>query len=112
MKAMIVAASGRVGSTKKIKPSAGLGANETTPQTIPIITASPRARAVASTVPATSVGRAARTPIFHTVRHLLIPRPSDASIQPRGTARRPSEKTATITGAIITVRISTPAARP
>ena len=67
---------------------------------------------MASTVPATSAGRAVRTPIFQTVRHRLTPSASDASSQPRGTARRPSEKIATMIGAIITVRITTPASRP
>ena len=70
-------------------------------ETIASITASPSARAVASTVPATSAGRAVRTPIFQNVRQRLMPRPSEPSSQPRGTARRPSTKTATISGAII-----------
>ena len=108
---MIVAASGREGSKKKISPSAGLGANPTLPETMLSITASPSARAVASTVPATSAGRAVRTPTFQNVRQRLTPRASDPSSQPRGTARSPSAKIAIMIGAIITVRITTAASR-
>ena len=108
---MIVGASGREGSTKKISPSAGFGAKPTEPETIASITASPIARAVASTVPATIAGRAVRTAIFQNVRQRLTPSASEPSSQPGGTARRPSQKIEIISGAIITVRISTAASR-
>ena len=75
------------------------------------ITASPSALAVASTVPAISAGRAVLTPTFQNVRQRLIPSASDPSSQPRGTARSPSQKTAIMIGATITVRITTAASR-
>ena len=75
------------------------------------VTASPTARAVASTVPAISAGRAVLTATFQNVRHGLTPRASDPSIQPRGTARSPSAKSAIMIGAIITARITTAASR-
>ena len=76
------------------------------------MTASPSARAVASTVPATIAGRAVRTAIFQKVRQRLTPIASEPSIQRGGTARRPSEKIEIMIGAIITVRIRTAASRP
>ena len=76
------------------------------------ITDSPSARAVASTVPATSAGRAVRTATFQNVRQRLTPSASEPSSQSRGTARRPSAKIAIMIGAIITVRIRTAAIRP
>src|SRR5712671_3564708 len=108
---MIVGARGREGSKKKIDPSNGFGANPTPPETIASITASPSARAVASTVPATIAGRALRTAIFQKVRQRLIPIASEPSIQPLRTDRRPSLKIEIISGAIITVSTRTPAAR-
>ena len=75
------------------------------------ITDSPSARAVASTVPATSAGRAVRTAIFQNVRQRLTPSASEPSSQPRGTDRRPSAKIAIMIGEIITVRITTAASR-
>ncbi len=95
----------------KISPSAGLGAKATEPETIASITASPIARAVASTVPATIAGRAVRTAIFQVVRQRLTPSASEPSSQPGRTERSPSEKIETISGAIIRVRISTAASR-
>src|SRR6476620_1484329 len=92
IRVMIVGASGLEGSTKKISPSAGLGAKPTEPETIASITASPKALAVARTVPATIAGRAVRTAIFQKERHRLMPIASDPSSQLAGTARRPSEK--------------------
>ena len=87
----------------KIRPSAGLGAKPTEPEIIASITASPIARATASTVPATIAGRALRTPIFQVVRQRLTPSASEPSSQPGLTERRPSVKIETISGAIITV---------
>ena len=66
----------------KIRPSAGLGAKATEPETIASITASPIARATASTVPATIAGRAVRTAIFQVVRQRLTPSASEPSSQP------------------------------
>src|SRR4051794_29756423 len=97
---MIVGARGREGSKRKIVPSKGFGAKPTPPETIASITASPRARAVASTVPATIAGRALRTPIFQKVRQRLIPIASEPSIHPFRTDRRPSLKIEIISGAI------------
>src|SRR4051794_16893902 len=107
----IVGASGREGSKKKISPSAGLGAKPTDPETIASITDSPIALATARTVPATIAGRALRTAIFHIVRQRLTPSAREPSSQPGLTARRPSAKIETISGAIITVRIRTAANR-
>ena len=101
----IVADRPREGSTKKISPSAGFGANPTDPETMASITASPIARAVARTVPAISAGRAVLTPTFQNVRQRLTPSASEPSSQPRGTDRRPSQKIAIMIGAIITVRM-------
>ena len=83
----------------------------TEPDTIASITASPSARAVASTVPAISAGRAVFATIFQNVRQRFTPRASEPSIHVRGTERSPSTNTAVISGAIITVRISTAAIR-
>ena len=74
-------------------------------------TASPSARAVASTVPAISAGRAARTATFQKVRQRLTPSASDPSSHPRGTARRPSEKSEIMIGEIISVSSTTAASR-
>ena len=52
-----------------------------------------------------------RTAIFQVVRQRLTPSASEPSSQPGRTERRPSEKIETISGAIITVRISTAASR-
>ena len=107
----IDAASPRDGSKKKISPSNGFGAKPTEPETMPSITDSPSARAVASTVPATSAGRADSTAIFQKVRQRLTPSASEPSSQLRGTDRRPSAKIAIMIGEIITVRITTAASR-
>ena len=109
---MIVGASGREGSKRKISPSAGFGAKPTEPETIASITASPSARAVASTVPATIAGRAVRTPIFQIVRQRLTPRRERALDPARAAPPAGRRRRSTIMiGAIITVRISIAASR-
>ncbi len=95
----------------KIAPSAGLGAKPTEPEIIASMTASPIALATASTVPAMIAGRAVRTAIFQVVRQRLTPSASEPSSHPGFTARRPSEKIETISGAIITVSTVTAASR-
>ena len=109
MLVMIVGASGLEGSTRKISPSKGFGEKPTPPETIASMIASPIARAVAITVPATRAGRAVRTAIIQKVRQRLMPAASDPSSQLLRTAFRPSLKIAIISGAIITVRITTAA---
>src|ERR687888_2350218 len=99
----IVAASGRVGSKKKVMPSSGLGANPTEPDTIDSMIASPSARAVASTAAATIAGRAARTEIDHIVRQRFTPSAAEPSVHELGTARRASTTMAIMIGVIITV---------
>ena len=69
------------GSTRKISPSKGLGEKPTPPETIASMIASPIARAVAITVPATRAGRAVRTAIIQKVRQRLMPSASDPSSQ-------------------------------
>ena len=102
----IVAASGRVGSKKKVRPSSGFGAKPTEPETIESMIASPSARAVASTAAAMIAGRAARTEIVHITRQRLTPSAAAPSVQTRGTARSASTMIAIMIGVIITVRIS------
>ena len=65
--------------------------------------ASPSARASASTAPATSAGRAARSAIVHITRIRLTPSASAPSVHERGTARRASTAIAIMIGTIITV---------
>ena len=103
----IVAASGRVGSRKNVRPSSGLGANPIEPDTIESMIASPRARAVASTAAAMIAGRTARTEIVHITRQRFTPRAAAPSVHERGTERSASTMIAIMIGVIITVRIRT-----
>ena len=103
----IVAASGRAGSKTNVRPSSGLGAKPTEPETIESMIASPSARAVASTAAAMIAGRAARTLIVQIARQRLTPSASAPSVQVAGTARSASTMIAIMIGVIITVRIRT-----
>src|SRR6202051_2636624 len=109
---MIADASGRSGSKKKIQPSTGLGAKEREPETIWIITASPSALAVASTVAATIAGRIAFRVTAITARTGLTPRATAPSRQDLGTEASASQISAIMIGVIITVRITTATASP
>ena len=80
------------------------------PETIDSMIASPSARAVASTAPATIAGRAVRSDTRHVVRQRLTPSAAEPSVHARGTAASERELIATMIGVIITVRISV--ARP
>src|ERR1700719_1933538 len=82
---MIAEASVRSGSKKNVQPSIGFGAKDRDPETIWIITASPRALAVASTVAATIAGRIAFNVTPMTARTGLTPRASAPSRQDLGT---------------------------
>ena len=93
--------------------AAGFGAGAAlTVVPIASMIASPIARAVAITVPAISAGRAVRTAIFQKVRQRLTPAASDPSSQLFRTAASPSQQIEIISGAIITVRITTAVPSP
>ena len=83
----IVAASGRAGSNEEGQPVERVGREARPPETIASMIASPSARAVASTVPATIAGRAVRTATVHIVRQRLTPSASEPSSTARDRAQ-------------------------
>src|SRR5437660_11081673 len=104
---MVAEASVRSGSKKKVQPSIGLGAKEREPETIWIITGSPRAFAVASTVAATIAGRIALSVTAMTARTGLTPSARAPSRRDHATEPSASQISAIIIGGTITVRITT-----
>jgi len=104
----------RSGSKKNTTPSTGFGLNVLPPETIWIITASPSARALASTPAATIAGRIARSVTASTARSGFSPSATAPSRQDGGTEASASQIRAIMIGVIITVRITavTPSPAP
>src|SRR6202022_4158338 len=96
---------------RKVTPSSGLAEKARPPETIASITASPSARAVASTVAAAIAGRAVRRETRPMVRQRFTPRAADPSRQAIGTEARALVLIATIIGVIITIRMIVPVVR-
>src|SRR4051794_40728315 len=99
----IDAASGRIGSKMYVMPSSGLGEKPRDPDTIDNATASPSARAQASTAAATMAGRDARTDTDQIASQRLAPSAEAPSVHATGIAPSASTTMAIMIGVIITV---------
>ena len=82
------------------------------PEAIEIITASPSARAVASTAAATIAGRIARSVTASIARSGFRPSATAPSRQDRGAAASASQISAIMIGVIITVNVTATTNRP